>query len=743
MLGREATILIVGAGPMQVPAINIAREMGLKTLVTDYNPDAVGLALADIPIVMSTKDVEGTVRVARQYRHSLRGVLTVGTDASLTVAAVSGALGLPGIHYEAAENATHKVKMRRALREGGVAVPDFKGVWTIEEAKEAANEIGYPVVLKPVDNMGARGVSRATGPGTLEPAFRYAKSCSTTGEVIVEKMMTGPELSIDALVWDGDIICIGIADRIIGLPPYFVELGHTLPTREPDSVLREVEAVMLKAVRALGITTGAAKGDIKLTPDGPMVGEVAARLSGGWMSSHTFPLATGYSMIRGAIEIALGVKPEIPRFQNRVAMERAIISTPGVVTKIDGIRDARSLPGVAEVILNCRIGDVVNPPRSNMEKQGHVIVAGASYDECEAILRRAFEMIVIETKSERTLTPQIVAAQARQKFGRICRACRVCDGVYCAGMMPGMGGIGTGKTFMNNLEALEQYRIRERVIHDVSTPRLVADFFGVELAFPVMAAPVTGTVTNMGGAITEEEYARAVVNGSVKAGTIAWLGDGATPEKYRIGLEAASLVRGHAVPIFKPRSQEEIRTRIRAAEAAGCVAVGVDIDGAAFLTMRRRGQAVSPKSVDELRELAYQSERPFILKGVMTPYDAELAVRAGAAALVVSNHGGRVMDQMPGTADVLPEIVSAVKGAIRIGVDGGIRTGEDVLKMLALGAEFCLIGRPVAIAAVGAGEEGVRLFWETLCEELERALILTGTRSVAEVKPDVLISVSS
>ena len=160
--------MIVGGGILQVPAVRIAREMGLHTLVTDYNSSAPALALADIPVVMSTKDIEGSVRVSREYRGRIHGVLTVGTDASMTVAAVARTLDLPGIHFEAAEAATNKIRMRRTLREAGVPVPNFRGVWDLDEAREAAVEIGFPAVLKPADNMGDPGVMQVAGTG---PSF--------------------------------------------------------------------------------------------------------------------------------------------------------------------------------------------------------------------------------------------------------------------------------------------------------------------------------------------------------------------------------------------------------------------------------------------------------------------------------------------------------------------------------------------------------------------------------------------
>lgn len=736
-------ILIIGAGLMQIPAIRIASQMGLKTIVTDYNPEAPGLALADVPIVMSTKDIEGTVRTARQYQHKIRGVLTVGTDASLTVAAVAGALGLVGIHYEAAEKATHKLKMRNALRRAGVAVPEFAGVWSIDEARGAAERTGFPVVLKPVDNMGARGVVRVDGLAQIEQAYRHAKSCSTSGEVIVEAYMDGPELSIDALVWDSEIICAGTADRIIARPPYFIELGHNLPSAQPKEAQERALDLMRAAVKALGITYGAAKGDVKVTKDGPMIGECAARLSGGWMSSHTFPLSTGYSMIRGAIEIAIGRKPAIPEFLNRVAMERAIIAAPGRIARIEGVNQALRLKGVKDIIMKARVDDVVAPPISNMDKQGHVIAMAETYEECEAVVKKALETIRIETRTEQVLKMSDIHAKARNLFGKYCRACRVCDGVYCAGMVPGMGGIGTGYSFMANLEALGKYRMVERLIHSVSAPRMATTFLGLELSVPVLGAPITGAVTNMGGAITEEDFAEAMVDGSLRGGTITCVGDGATADKYRIGLDAASRAGGRAIPIFKPRARSEVMTRIRAALAAGCPAVGMDIDGAAFVTMRAKGQSVGPKDADELRAIIAESEVPFLVKGVMSGRDAEAAVKAGAAAILVGNHGGRVMDHMPGGADVLPEIVAAVGGSTVIVLDGGIRSGEDVLKALALGANFCMIGRPVAIAAVGGGADGVALYWKELRDQIERAMILTGVESVSGVDAAILRKVAA
>jgi isopentenyl diphosphate isomerase/L-lactate dehydrogenase-like FMN-dependent dehydrogenase len=253
---------------------------------------------------------------------------------------------------------------------------------------------------------------------------------------------------------------------------------------------------------------------------------------------------------------------------------------------------------------------------------------------------------------------------------------------------------------------------------------------------PVMPAPITGTDINMGGALTEKEYAEAVVNGSQLAGTIAWVGDNAFPEKYKIGLSAVEKAKGMGIAIFKPRNMAEVLKRIKDAEKAGAAAVGLDIDAVVFKTMEMKNQAVGPKSLSELREIISSTHLPFILKGIMHPRDAEMAVEAGAHAIVVSNHGGRVLDQMRGSMEILPHIAREVKGQIRILVDGGFRNGVDVFKGIASGADAVLIGRPVAIAAVGMNSEGVAFYLKQIQAELRKAMILTGCATIADITSD-------
>jgi isopentenyl diphosphate isomerase/L-lactate dehydrogenase-like FMN-dependent dehydrogenase len=255
---------------------------------------------------------------------------------------------------------------------------------------------------------------------------------------------------------------------------------------------------------------------------------------------------------------------------------------------------------------------------------------------------------------------------------------------------------------------------------------------------PILAAPMTGTPYNLGGPVTEAEFIEEIVSGSLMAGTSSMTGDGADPSMYESGLKSGETHKGTTIAIIKPREQKEIIKYIRLAENAGVLAVGMDIDGAGLITMALKGQPVGPKTLDEIKEVISSTRLPFILKGIMTPDEAELAVKAKAAAIVVSNHGGRVLDFTPGAAEVLPEIAERVRGKLTIFADGGVRTGADVLKLLALGADAVLVGRPLAIGAVGGGREGVSLVLNKMKGELLQAMLLTGTASVKEVSKDIL-----
>ena len=331
-----------------------------------------------------------------------------------------------------------------------------------------------------------------------------------------------------------------------------------------------------------------------------------------------------------------------------------------------------------------------------------------------------------------------VLKNAKVNLNGSCRVCPVCNGKVCSGEVPGMGGKGTGEAFTANVDALKKHKLNMRVLHNATNPDTSIELFGKKMRIPVFASPVAGTTLNMGGKFTEQEYISWVIDGCLKAGIYPMVGDTAVDSFLITNLEELQKTGGEGVAVIKPWKNSEVINKIRMAEEAGVYAIGMDIDAAGLITLALHGKPVGPKSVEDIREIVQSTKLPFILKGIMTPDEAELAVEAGVAAIVVSNHGGRVLDQTPGVADVLPEIAAKVKGKIKILADGGVRNGVDVLKLLALGADAVLIGRPFVTASFGGQSEGVQTYINNIADDLKSAMILTGCISVAEITSRIL-----
>ncbi len=410
-MSEQRTILILGGGVMQLPAIRAAHRFGLRVVVADGNACAPGRAEADEFEHVDLRDRESMLEAARRYHDSgeLHAVFTAGTDFSSTVAFVADGLGLPGTSLESALNATDKFRMRKVLRDASVRVPRFAVIEENDLSEQglagALAAVGLPAVVKPADSMGARGVVRVENAGEALAYATASVSHSRTRRVVVEGYIDGPEFSIDALVYGGNTRITGFADRHIAFPPYFIEMGHTIPTSLDAHSQELIIAEFRRGVRALGITNGAAKGDMKLSSDGPVVGEIAARLSGGYMSGWTFPLSSGVKLTEKAIRISLGEAPgSLDPAWDRTSAERAVISIPGVVEKVTGAETVRGGPDIAEVFLIAAPGDELRLPTSNVEKCGNVIAIGDTREIATSAAETAVSQIevVLQPQTEAT-----------------------------------------------------------------------------------------------------------------------------------------------------------------------------------------------------------------------------------------------------------------------------------------------------------------------------------------------------
>jgi len=383
------TVLILGCGIMQEPALRIASEMGWRVVAVDGNPEARGRHLAQHFFPVDLRDTEGIIEIARRLSADggLEGVFTTGTDFSVSVARVAKAMNLPGHSLEAAICASDKARMRRRFQQQGVPSPPFIEINPAEvsprgdssgigerELFARASTIPGPWVVKPADSMGARGVIRIDHLRELPQALETARSRSSSDRALLESYMEGPEYSLDALIEDGQLIRCGLADRHIVYPPRFIEIGHSIPADLSSETAEKLWNIFERGIEALGLSSGAAKGDIKLTPQGPMVGEIAARLSGGFMSGYTYPYASGIQPTRAALRLAVGLPASIPTPKKQLfCAERALISIDGTLKELTGVEKALSLPGVMDVFLHNEIGDRLSFPRSNVEKVANVI----------------------------------------------------------------------------------------------------------------------------------------------------------------------------------------------------------------------------------------------------------------------------------------------------------------------------------------------------------------------------------
>ena len=314
-----------------------------------------------------------------------------------------------------------------------------------------------------------------------------------------------------------------------------------------------------------------------------------------------------------------------------------------------------------------------------------------------------------------------------------CKSCKICNGMACKNTVPGPGAKGLGTGFIRNYQKWQELCVNMDTICENGPADTTFDFFGHQLTIPVMAGPVGAMQLHYGDKYDDLTYNDLLVTACAKAGILAFTGDGTNPAVMEAAVNAIGENHGAGVTTIKPWNQELVMQKMDMAKKCGAWAIAMDIDGAGLPFLKNLTPPAGSKTVEQLKEIADYAGVPFILKGIMTAKGAEKAVKAGAKAIIVSNHGGRVLDQCPATAEVLPEIVDAVGKDVMVLVDGGIRTGMDVFKALALGAKGVLIARPFVNMVYGGGEEGPAVLVAKLKAELEDTMLMCGAHSLAEI----------
>ncbi len=418
---RLRRVLILGASLMQRPAIIEAKKLGCEVIAVDANANALCVKEVDRFENIDLKDIPALINFAKELsiNGGLSAVFTAGTDFSSSVASITEALNLAGHSFEAACNASDKVRMRECFYKCNLPSPRFIKVSQANELNiEDLEFFSFPLVAKPSDSMGARGCQLIWKKDDVEKAIDVAKKFSRSGNVIVEEFIEGPEFSIEGLVFNNEVHITALADRHIYFSPYFVEMGHTIPSSYTKDIKDKVIDVFIKGVKALHLTHGACKGDIffETKKNRAVIGEIAGRLSGGYMSGWTVPYSSNINVTSLALQLALKDKielpSEIPTKENTkmFSSERAYISIPGVVKEVIGLKEAKESFNVKEVFPRVNIGERVFFPKNNVEKCGNVISLATTYEDAILASRNAIKKIFIRLKPNDEKTDEFLSS---------------------------------------------------------------------------------------------------------------------------------------------------------------------------------------------------------------------------------------------------------------------------------------------------------------------------------------------
>lgn len=365
-------LLIIGASILQLPAIKKAKELGHYVAVADFNPNAVGIPFADEFFNASTIDVEAICKVAQEFKPD--GIMTLATDMPMrSIAAATTLLGLPGISMDTAIKSTDKGEMIKAFKEHDVESPWFYIIKDQKELESLLPSLSYPCILKPTDNAGSRGVMLVNSENELVKAYHYSVSQSRSGLVILEEYMTGPEVSVEIMVIDGEPHVLQVTDKLTTGAPYFVEMGHNQPSMLPIDDVEKIKDLACRAVKSVGINCGPSHVEIKLTSTGPKMVELGARMGGDCITTHLVPLSTGIDMIKATIDISLGVTPDITHKLHKGSAIRFFDAPNGVISTIKGVEDAKNIKGVQEISFTKNVDDEVTEIHSSIDRCGFVI----------------------------------------------------------------------------------------------------------------------------------------------------------------------------------------------------------------------------------------------------------------------------------------------------------------------------------------------------------------------------------
>lgn len=389
----------------QLFLIRTAQDMGFCVLALDMNSDAGAKDFADMFEAISTKDVDAVcahLDGLKAQGANIAGVTTMGSDIPEVVVAIAQHIGTPSISAETAAIATDKIRMKQCFADHGVPIPWFAEIATFVELKDIIAARGYGLVIKPNDRSGSRGVFLLDESLDVEDLFNKARDFSFSGRVLVEEFLPGLQISTETLMIDGKAYTPGFADRnyddMAPFLPQIMENGGWVPTVLGDTDIEAINGLVEKASLAMGITDGVTKGDVVLTPEGPKMIEMAARLSGGDFCAGLVPLGTGVNYVKTVIELATGTPPDIDEFTpkwNKAVANRYFFPEAGRLVRIDGVDEVRAKDWVEKLEFWYQPGDEVPSALSHAHRFGVFVATAPDRDTLVERIAQVYDTINI------------------------------------------------------------------------------------------------------------------------------------------------------------------------------------------------------------------------------------------------------------------------------------------------------------------------------------------------------------
>lgn len=394
-------LMVLAAGLLQVPVIRKAREMGYYVIAVDDDAEAPGMKMADKAIVPGgLMNEEKLVAIAKGEQ--VDGVIHPCSEVAMNVMGrINDELHLNGVTREAAVRATNKHLMREAFEAYGAPSPKSYCADNVEEGYRLFQCIGGKGILKPSRNSGSRGIAEIE-PGLSFEAFaalfERSKEESRDASVMIEQFVEGPEFSVEIIVWNGQVNVLQVTDKKTTEAPYFVELGHSQPSTFADSIVEKVKQAAVAGVKALRVNNCACHAEVKVQDGRSYIMEIGARLGGDFISTELTHLSTGIDMVAAAIDVALGIEPNLePVAEPKGVAIRYFTPKPGVVRAIEGV-ELLHRPEVYDAEIYVKPGDRVKEVKSSLDRSGHVIVTAATAREAVEKAEQLIDKVKIVTE---------------------------------------------------------------------------------------------------------------------------------------------------------------------------------------------------------------------------------------------------------------------------------------------------------------------------------------------------------